>query len=72
MNRLLTDKINEHSPYDVEYDDELLVFTTEYGLTYAVDFGDDANPYFTAYWFNLRNVYGKPSAIPSTASCGNT
>ncbi len=22
---------------------------------YAVD--DDANPYFTAYWFNLRNVY---------------
>lgn len=61
MNRLLTDKINEHSPYDVEYDDDLLVFTTEHGLTYAVDFDDDANPYFTAYWLNLRNVYGLPS-----------
>lgn len=61
MNRLFTDKINEHSPYDVEYDDELLVFTTEYGLTYAVDFDDDANPYFSAYWLNLRNVYGQAS-----------
>lgn len=61
MNRLLTDRINDHSPYDVEYDDNLLVFTTEHGLTYAVDFDDDANPYFTAYWLNLRNVYGQPS-----------
>lgn len=61
MNRLLTDRINQHSPYDVEYDDNLLVFTTEYGLTYAVDFDDDANSYFTAYWLNLRNVYGQAS-----------
>jgi hypothetical protein len=61
MNRLVTDRINEHSPYDVEYDDDLLVFTTEHGLTYAVDFDDDANPYFTAYWLNLRNVYGQVS-----------
>ena len=57
MNKLRTDRINERSPYDVEYDDELLVFTTDYGITYAVDFDDDANPYFTAYWLNLRNVY---------------
>ena len=61
MNRLITDRINENSPYDVEYDDELLVFTTQYGLTYAVDFDDDANPYFSAYWLNLRNVYGQAS-----------
>lgn len=61
MNKLLTNRINERSPYDVEYDDELLVFTTDYGLTYAVDFDDDANSYFTAYWLNLRNVYGKVS-----------
>lgn len=61
MNRLLTDRINERSPYDVEYDDNLLVFTIEYGLTYAVDFDDDNNPYFSAYWLNLRNVYGQAS-----------
>lgn len=61
MNRLITDRINERSPYDVEYDDDLLVFATDHGLTYAVDFDDDANPYFTAYWLNLRNVYGQPS-----------
>jgi hypothetical protein len=61
MNKLLTDRINQNSPYDVEYDDELLVFTTEYGLTYAVDFDDDSNPFFSAYWLNLRNVYGQAS-----------
>lgn len=32
MNRLITDRINEHSQYDVEYDDNLLVFTTEHGM----------------------------------------
>ena len=61
MNRLLTDRINEHSPYDVECDDELLVFSTDFGLTFAVDFDDDNNPYFPAYWLNLRNVYGLAS-----------
>jgi len=61
MNKLNTDRINEHSPYDVEYDGELLVFTTAHGLVFAVDFDEDTNPYFPAYWLNLRNVYHRTS-----------
>ena len=61
MNKLDTDRINEHSPYDVEYDGELLVFTTAHEVVYAVDFDEDANPYFPAYWLNLRNVYHRAS-----------
>lgn len=40
MNKLNTDRINEHSPYDVEYDGELLIFTTAHGLVFAVDFDE--------------------------------
>ena len=63
-------RINKHSPYDVEYDDDFLVFTTEHGLIYVVDFDDDANPYFTAHWLNLRSVYGQP--LPSDKEVAQT
>jgi len=73
MNKLNTDRINESSPYDVEYDDNLLIFTTAQGLVYAVDFDEDSNPYFPAYWLNLRNVYHLPSSgdkrIAQTVIC---
>jgi hypothetical protein len=57
MNRLSIDHINDHSPYDVAYDEEdAIIFRTDYGVEYAVTFDDDANPYYTAYWFNLSNM----------------
>ena len=73
MNRLDTDRINDHSPYLVVYDESELVFTTDYGIHYAVDFDDDANPYFTAYWLNLSNISHQSSPgdkkIPQTLIC---
>ena len=33
-----------------------LFFFTDYGVEYSVTFDDDANPYYTAYWFNLSNM----------------
>lgn len=73
MNRLDTDRINESSPYDVEYDGNLLVFTTACDLVFAVDFDEDTNPYFPAYWLNLRNVYHRASSgdkrIAQTVIC---
>lgn len=73
MNELSTDRINEHSPYDVEYDGDVLIFTSAQGVTFAVDFDEDTNPYFPAYWLNLRNVYHRPSSgdkqIAQTVIC---
>ena len=73
MNKLSTDRINEHSPYDVEYDGDVLIFTSAQGVTFAVDFDEDTNPYFPAYWLNLRNVYHRPSSgdkqIAQTVIC---
>lgn len=49
------------------------MFTTEHGLEYAVDFDEDTNPYFKAYWLNLTNLSGLPSPgdkkIPQTLIC---
>ena len=57
MNRLNTNHINDRAPYDVAYDEEgAIVFSTDYGVDYSVTFDDDANPYYTAYWFNLSNM----------------
>ena len=57
MNRLNTNHINDRAPYDVAYDEEgTIVFSTDYGVDYSVTFDDDANPYYTAYWFNLSNM----------------
>ena len=57
MNRLNTNHINDRAPYDVAYDEEgAIIFSTDYGVDYSVTFDDDANPYYTAYWFNLSNM----------------
>lgn len=57
MNRLDIDNINDRAPYDVAYDDDgEIIFHTDNGISYSVSFDDDANPYYTAYWFNLTNL----------------
>lgn len=55
MNGLNISNINIHSPYLVGFDGKALIFTTDTGIAYRVDFELDSNPYFTAYWFNLAN-----------------
>ena len=55
MNSLSIDAINIHSPYIVGSDGKALIFVTDSGITYRVDFELDSNPFFTAYWFNLAN-----------------
>ena len=61
MIKLNSRQLNIVSPYRVENDGDALTFTTDNGLKYAVDFDEDANPYFKAYWLNLINLTGKPS-----------
>ena len=62
MKELNIDQINCHAPYDVCCDrDGAILFRTDYGVEYSVTFDDDANPYFTAYWFNLSNMNARTS-----------
>lgn len=61
MNSLDIDKINLLSPYSVVCIADRLHFRTDYGIDYIVTFDLDANPYFTAYWFNLSNPNGTKS-----------
>lgn len=62
MNKLNTDHINGNAPYYVSYDsDGAIVFFTDYGVEYSITFDDDANPYYTAYWFNMSNMNHTPS-----------
>lgn len=61
MNKLNIENINEHSPYDVEEAKGRLFFKTSYGITYVVDFEEEPNQYYTAYWFNLTNTNNVPS-----------
>ena len=61
MVKLNSWQLNIHSPYGTEYDGDTLTFTTDNGIKYAVDFDEDSNPYFKAYWLNLTNLTGKPS-----------
>ncbi len=62
MNKLLIDRINDSSAYDVKYNDHgAIVFDSDYGVRYAVTFDEGENPFFTAYWFNLTNLNNKPS-----------
>ena len=57
MNSLNIDNINDLAPYNVACEgDGAIVFVTDYGVEYSVTFDDDANPYYTAYWFNLSNM----------------
>lgn len=55
MNDLSIDAINIHSPYIVGFDGKAFIFTTDNKITYRVDFEEDNNPYYTAYWLNLAN-----------------
>lgn len=61
MVRLQVQQINLLSPYIVFYDGDDLSFTTDHGIRYAVDFDEDANPYFKAFWLNLTNLSERPS-----------
>ena len=61
MKELQTKQINMVSPYWVLYEGFALVFTTDNGIKYAVDFDEDTNPYYKAYWLNLTNLSSKPS-----------
>lgn len=48
-------RINIYSPYKIWSDGDIYRFETDHGIKYLVDFDLDANPYYTAYWFNLSN-----------------
>lgn len=48
-------RINLFAPYKVWEQKDGINFETEYGVKYAVNFDDDSNPYYTAYWLNLMN-----------------
>jgi hypothetical protein len=61
MKELNSSQVNILSPYWVAYDGDALTFTTDYGIKYAVDFDEDANPFFKAYWLNLTNLSDRPS-----------
>ena len=73
MNALDANRININSPYKVWTDGEVVRFTTDNDINYAVDFDYDSNPYFSSYWLNLTNESGKPSPgdakIPRTVIC---
>lgn len=70
MNSLSIDAINIHSPYIVGSDGKALIFVTDSGITYRVDFELDSNPFFTAYWFNLANPNHMKS--PNDVKIGQT
>ena len=55
MNRLSAKEINCRAPYNVLEESGRIYFTTDYGITYIVSFDEEANPFYTAYWFNLTN-----------------
>ena len=61
MKELNAWQVNILSPYWVAYDGDALTFTTDYGIKYAVDFDEDTNPYFQAFWLNLTNLSNRPS-----------
>ena len=73
MNKLDISKININSPYKVWNEGDIIYFVTESGIKYAVDFDDDNNPYYTAFWLNLKNESNKKSPgdrkIPQTLIC---
>jgi len=61
MVKLEVQQINLLSPYIVFYSGDDLSFTTDYGIQYAIDFDEDTNPYFKAFWLNLTNLSERPS-----------
>ena len=61
MKELQTKQINMVSPYWVLYEGFALVFTTDNGIKYAIDFDEDTNPYYKDFWLNLTNLSNKPS-----------
>lgn len=74
MNALNLDMVNAHADYSVFLSPTgKYVFKTDFGILYAVDFELDANPYYTAYWFNLTNPEHTKSPgdkkIPQTVIC---
>ena len=73
MNRLDVETINNRSPYDVHSVGDQYVFVTDTDIEYHVDFEQDSNPYYTAYWFNLANPGQQKSPgdkkIPQTVIC---
>lgn len=74
MKKLDIKRINADSPYKVTADKKgRLFFVTDFEIEYMVEFDMDSNPYYTAYLFNLTNLYHKRSPgdkkIPLTIIC---
>ncbi|MBR0273115.1 MAG: hypothetical protein IJQ59_03360 [Bacteroidaceae bacterium] len=73
MKQLEIWQINTLSPYMVYQEADVLTFMTDTGIKYAVDFDEDTNPFFKAYWLNLTNLSALPSPgdpkIPQTIIC---
>ena len=56
MNALNLEMVNAHAEYQVFLSQTgKYFFKTDFDIIYAVDFELDANPSYTAYWFNLTN-----------------
>ena len=55
MNKLDISRVNALAPYKIWEQEDGLNFETDFGLRYAIDFDVDTNPFYTAYWFNLKN-----------------
>lgn len=56
MNALNLEMVNAHAEYQVFLSQTgKYIFKTDFDIIYAVDLELDANPYYTAYWFNLTN-----------------
>ena len=71
MKALDLNQVNAHSSYKVWISPNgKYVFETDYDILYAVDFEEDNNPYYKAYWFNLTNPEGQKS--PGDAKKGQT
>ena len=70
MNQLDISRINILAPYKVWQQEDGINFESDYGIRYAIDFDDDANPFFPAYWFNLKNKDNAKS--PNDRKIGHT
>ena len=62
MNALNLNIINMQAPYKVWSDNTGdILFVTEFGIKYEIEFDADTHIKFTAYWLNLINRSGKKS-----------
>ena len=71
MNALNLEMVNAHAEYQVFLSQTgKYIFKTDFDIIYAVDFELDANPYYTAYWFNL--TYPEHAKSPGDVKIAQT